>query len=169
VCLAGYGANFTDPGSMEIGGTASFTSLNQSGTTSTIWSIAPVVNFFPAQYFMLGPALSFNMTYVSGFNYLTDFGFGFNTGLMYPINGANIVPYLTSGIQATWEGGEVDGYSPPTSFLWAIPINVGIKVPIQKHISFNIGPSFTLYTSSSAKVFLQSPIMISCGFTGLIF
>ena len=99
ICSTGYGANFTDPGTWEIGGTASFGYVSLSGYSGGIWSFAPGVNFFPSKYFMLGPTLSVSSSYGSAYNYYLALGAGFNYGLVLPIQEAKYFLYLTSGAQ----------------------------------------------------------------------
>ena len=168
LCALGHGRQFTDPGSCELGGTIGYTHLSVSGSSENLMQIAPVMNFFAARCFMLGPALSYTGmwdTYESTY----DVGLGFNTGVVTPINNGTSFFYLTSGIQLVLEGYSVEpayGSSSADHTGYSIPIQIGFKFPVQQHLSINFGPAITFMTINNQT---ETQISIAFGISGLVF
>ncbi len=166
VCSPGNSAtSFSDAGSMEFGGQIGFSNTSGPGATVNTFSVAPVLNFFPAQHFLLGPAIGYTGEWGGG-NSLSEFNLGINTGIVAPINDGSAFFYLTSGVQLVLAGESESGFGSSNATGYAIPINVGVKIPVQKHIAINLGPSLT-FTTVSGQTTLQ--VLISCAITGLVF
>jgi hypothetical protein len=165
VTIAGAADFFSDKGSIEVGGAVSFgrTQSNAGTPAATTLSIAPTVHFFPARYFMLGPSLPFSGTWQGGSS-VTQTGIGGRVGFVHPVG--RLFLFCESGLSFV---NQVHAYSTGGFSTWngyEVPVSVGLKIPLQKHISFNIEPS-AYFEELSGTTFTH--FGISWGVTGLIF
>ncbi len=171
VWSAGYGAAFfSDQGSSEIGGSIAVSSASTSGVSgsATTLQLTPVINFFPARYFLVGPAIQYQGQWAYGSSQ-TQLNLGINLGIVYPINNSKALFYLTSGVQyVDFASYSETGYS--------IPINIGWKIPIYNHLCISFGPSvsFTTVSGSSEPYEAASSQTITMfqfliGFSGLLY
>jgi hypothetical protein len=143
---------FTDHGSYWLGGEASFSTAGYSGENSRInfLSVTPIVRFFPAKSFFVGPALSWKGAFEE--NYSTNvFGLGVDLGFAFGEK-HSVVPYFRSGGQFdiyaySESSNNYDGYDNSYHYHengFTLPIAGGVIIPLFDVIALQIEPSFTL-------------------------
>lgn len=183
---------FTDRGSMWYGGSLCYLSEYVRSEQNPIYitMMSPVVRFFPARYFVLSPAFSWENTSSSS-NYSSTSSYSSNSGI-FTIgpelgfaygNNIHVVPYVMSGIKYahSYSSSTYSGTYSQTSSSGAdgyrIPLFAGIMVPFIDGLGIQVETGFTYnhlrYYSDASSLSLQgtsqdmSTFSISVGVCGV--
>jgi hypothetical protein len=136
---------FTDKGSIWTGGTFSYSNETYSGQTVNVFMLSPAFRFFPAKYFLVGPAFAWRdmSSSYSGDNYSSgNVYFGPELGFAY--GNHRVIPYVISGVQYahsystdTYSSGYMGTTtSTQNSDGYQIPLNIGMMVQLVDNMGF---------------------------------
>lgn len=185
---AAYGGDFfTDQGSIWAGGSFTYLNENIRGETSpmTMLMLSPSARYFPAKYFIVSPAFSWDLmtesldqdnSYSSGtFAIGPELGFAFG-------NNIPVVPYVISGVQYTHQYTtshytSIDQFGNSTTVDeksgadgWRIPLFGGVMIPLVNGLGIQVETGFTYNHSrdySFGNVTDASIFSISIGVCGI--
>jgi hypothetical protein len=140
---------FTDQGSIWTGGSFSYANENIRGVKEpyNILMLSPTFNFFPAKYFLVGPAVSWTLisqknTYGSG-----NFSVGPLLGFAYG-NNIPVVPYVISGLEymhSYYSSTYADETHKSGADGYQIPINAGLMIPLVDGVGIQVQAGFLYY------------------------
>jgi len=119
--------------------------------------VAPILRFFPADHFMLGPNISWTGMFADGDN-VNQFGMGLDIGAVFDLN--ENYYYLRSGGSLAVVGGK--GMNSSSGF--SLPIAGGIIIPIGKMLAFQIEPGITITWIEETYMTVFN---VSLGFCGI--
>lgn len=147
-------SNFSTKGSTWLGGGMSYASIGYEGGDSrmNMLQLSPVLRFFPADHFMIGPNVSWTGMFADGES-VNQFGLGLEIGGAFN-NGGTVIPYVRSGGSVAIFGGS--GMSSETGF--SLPLAAGMIIPIGGVLALQIEPAYTItwVNESSMNVFSLS-------------
>ncbi len=153
---------FTDRGSMWINGEFGYSSYaydGASGRTHNVYFL-PSLQFFPLDFFMLGPRLAWQGAYGHGHS-SNALGVGLDIGFAYGKD-IPVVPYLRSGFE--FDVFFYNGYDDDVGFT--IPVAGGVIIPVREHLGMHIEPYFRVQTVDG---FVTNAFGVAVGFGGLIY
>jgi hypothetical protein len=127
--------SFSTQGSKWLGGGLTFFSVGDEYNRVRILQASPILRFFPADHFMIGPSFSWTGMYYDSYA-INQFGLGFEIGGVFNAGG-QLFPYVMSGGQVVITGGEG---SSTTGFK--VPISGGLLIPLGNFFGLQIEPSF---------------------------
>jgi hypothetical protein len=129
--------DFSKKGSTWLGGGLNFYSIGVDDERVNMLQASPILRFFPADHFMIGPSISWTGVFADGES-VNQFGFGAEIGGVFDAGG-KAFPYLRSGGNFAILGGSgesVTGFS--------LPIAGGVIIPVGRIFALQIEPAFTI-------------------------
>ncbi len=134
-------------GDMWYGGSFSYNSFGAKlhgysfDRVNTV-ELSPIVRYFPADNFILGPKLSWKGTFMKK-QKINGFGFGLETGIVF--NG-EMIPYLLTSPQGSFITSsyeEFSGYEQPLEgtdkdLMFILPLSVGVIIPFSNSIGIQL-------------------------------
>jgi hypothetical protein len=146
-------SNFSKKGSSWLGGGLNYSSIGIEGESDrlSMLQVSPILRFFPADHFMIGPNISWTGIFVEGES-VNQFGIGLEIGGVFD-GGGKTFPYVRSGgsLAILGAGGEsATGFS--------LPLAAGIIIPVGRVFALQIEPAYTItwVENSSMNVFSLS-------------
>jgi hypothetical protein len=170
--------NFSDPGTMEVGGNIAVNTLNSGGITSNYFTLDPLVNVFLGYFFFIGPITTYSGAWTGGSDQ-TELKLGLRAGFVFHPAG-NYYWFINVGSGFAYESQSISDYNSgydswtgyyqgrrDTTFTGTtVPIFFNVKLAVQKHISINTGISGYITTINKQT---QTQFLLGWGITGLIF
>jgi opacity protein-like surface antigen len=168
-------------GDVWLGGSFSFSSMGYSydgepsGDRMNMFMLSPITRFFPADYFSIGPKISWLGVFPSGGQNITMLGLGGELGYVY---GGKILPYFFAGSQANlirekYEsydydefGNSVDYSDTYTDWSYVLPLSLGVVVPVVDNLGLQFEFGFQLGFNEGGKS-KSNQIFIGFGICGL--
>ena len=127
------------------------------------------LNIFPARLVFLGPIIAYSGSWV-GTTSASEFNLGLRLGITLPLGSNKCYIYLGSGFAwATVSSTNNDIYGELKSVTYngtVVPIYLGFKIAVQKHISINIEPLYQIATFNGGT---STRFVFGWGISGLIF
>lgn len=168
-------------GDVWLGGSFSFSSMGYSyegkstGDRTNMVMLSPTLRFFPADYFSIGPKISWSGEFLGPGNSFSFLGLGGELGYVY---GGNVLPYFFVGSQAVkirdvYKSSSIDSYGNPVSnsgsysdWEYTLPLSLGIVIPVVENLGlqFEFGYQLTFNDGGRAKT---DKISIGLGVCGL--
>jgi hypothetical protein len=160
---------FTDPGSIWLGGSFGFVSVGYEGADSreTVLMANPTARFFAGKNFFVGPALQWTGVFTD-YSKRNLFGIGVDIGGAFNIN-QKVIPYIRSGIQFNIYSYSYDEdyYGEGLSYTangFTIPIGIGLIIPLGKVLAIQVEPSYSIIRIDEQN---ENIFSISFGFAGI--
>ena len=130
-------SDFSKKGSTWFGGGLNFSSVGIEDERLNMLQASPILRFFPADHFMMGPSISWTGIFVDGES-VNQFGIGAEIGGVFD-GGGKTFPYVRTGgnlaILSAY-GESFTGFS--------LPIAGGVIIPVGRVFALQIEPAFTI-------------------------
>jgi len=187
VLLAAFSSNvksgefFTDQGSLWTGGSIAYINENVRGESNpmNMFLLSPDVRFFPIPYFIVAPAVSWELMSTSGSGFKSTSGMftiGPELGFAYGKN-IPVIPYVLTGVRYVHDYSSNSFTSLGTTQTtksgsdgYRIPIGLGIMAPLVNGLGIQVETGFIYnhvrdYTSNQNSD--MSAFVISVGVCGI--
>ena len=152
--------DFSKQGSTWLGGGLSFSSIGveHEDTRMNTLQVAPILRFFPADHFMIGPSLSWTGMFFDG-EAINQFGIGADIGGVFNVDD-KLYPYVRSGGNLAVIGGSGIG---ETATGFSLPIAGGLIIPVGRIFALQIEPAYTITWIESESINVFSISFGICG------